>query len=339
MTPGHSPAATSPVGEAKRTFAPLLAVENLTTVFDTRAGAVRAVDGVDLAVGRGEVLAVVGESGCGKTVLALSVLGLIAPPGRIASGRAVFDGTDLLALSEGERRAVRGRRASMVFQEPMTSLNPVLTIGDQVSEPVRIHRRASRRDALDAAAAMLDRVGLAGSDRRLGAYPHELSGGQRQRVMIAMALILSPELLIADEPTTALDVTVQRQILDLMLGLTRDAGTAIALVTHNLGVVAETADNVAVMYSGRIVEYGAVADFLRAPAHPYSQGLLASLPRLRDRGQRLTPVPGTVPSLAALPGGCHFHPRCPRAFAPCDREIPPPFFLPDGRRVRCWLHG
>uniref|UniRef100_I2PY37 Oligopeptide/dipeptide ABC transporter, ATP-binding protein n=1 Tax=Desulfovibrio sp. U5L TaxID=596152 RepID=I2PY37_9BACT len=339
MMPDDGHGAAMPAGAGQRADAPLLAVEGLTTVFDTPRGPLTAVDGVDLAIGRGEVLAVVGESGCGKTVLALSVLGLVSPPGRIVSGRAVFGGQDLLALPEGRRRTIRGSRASMIFQEPMTSLNPVLSIGDQVSEPVRVHRRASRREALTAAGAMLDRVGLSGAGRRLRAYPHELSGGQRQRVMIAMALILSPELLIADEPTTALDVTVQRQILDLMLGLARDTGTAIALVTHNLGVVAETAENVAVMYSGRLVEYGAVADFLGEPAHPYGQGLLASLPRLSDRGRRLTPIPGTVPSLADLPTGCHFHPRCPRAFAPCARDIPPLFDLPDGRRVRCWLYG
>jgi len=316
----------------------LLSVENLTTVFDSPGGPLTAVDGVDLAIGRGEVMAVVGESGCGKTVLSLSVLGLVPPPGRVTTGKAVFDGRDILALPERERRAIRGSRASMIFQEPMTSLNPVLTIGDQVSEPVRIHRKASRREAKDAAAAMLVRVGLPDVSKRLSAYPHELSGGQRQRVMIAMALILSPELLIADEPTTALDVTVQRQILDLMLGLTRDSGTAIALITHNLGVVAQTADAVAVMYSGRVVEYAGVRAFFDGPAHPYSQGLLASLPRLSDRG-RLTPIAGTVPSLSALPTGCHFHPRCPRAFAPCAHEAPPFFTLDNGRRARCWLYG
>jgi oligopeptide/dipeptide ABC transporter ATP-binding protein len=317
----------------------LLTVENLTTVFDTAAGTVAAVDSVDLAVNRGEVLAIVGESGCGKTVLSLSVLGLLVPPGRVASGRAVFDGQDLLALPQRKLRTIRGRRASMIFQEPMTSLNPVLTIGDQVAEPVRVHKGLSRREALGVAEAMLDRVGLPEPGRQLAAYPHELSGGQRQRVMIAMALVLSPELLIADEPTTALDVTVQKQILDLMLGLTRDAGTAIALVTHNLGVVAQTADNVAVMYSGRLVEYASVAEFFKAPAHPYSQGLLASLPRLEDRGRRLSPIAGAVPSLYRLPSGCHFHPRCPRAFAPCSGETPPLFTLPGGRRARCWLYG
>lgn len=317
----------------------LLQVEGLTTVFDGPTGPATAVDGVDLAVDRGGVLAVVGESGCGKTVLSLSMLGLVTPPGRVTAGRAKLSGTDILALPEGERRAVRGRRASMIFQEPMTALNPVLTIGDQVAEPLRIHAGASRREALAAAEAMLARVGLPEPRRRLIGYPHELSGGQRQRVMIAMALMLSPELLIADEPTTALDVTVQGQILELMLTLAREAGTAILLVTHNLGVVAQTADAVAVMYSGRVVENAPVAAFFEGPAHPYSQGLLASLPRVGDPGRRLSPIPGTVPSLSALPTGCHFHPRCPRVFEPCSRQIPPLFDLPGGRQARCWLHA
>ncbi len=317
----------------------LLTVTGLTTVFDTTAGAAVAVDDVSLSMRRGETLAVVGESGCGKTVLSLSMLGLITPPGRVAAGRVVFDGLDLTALSEKELRAIRGRRASMIFQEPMTSLNPVLQIGDQVSEAVRVHKRATRREALAEAEAMLAQVGLPEPGRQLAAYPHELSGGQRQRVMIAMALILSPELLIADEPTTALDVTVQKQILDLMLGLTRARDTAIALITHNLGVVAETSDNVAVMYSGRLVEYSGVAGLFAEPLHPYTQGLLGSLPRLDAPGRRLTPIAGTVPSLLALPSGCHFHPRCPRAFSPCAKEIPPLFSRPGGRLTRCWLYA
>ncbi len=316
----------------------LLAIEHLRAVFDTAAGPAVAVDDVCLTVDRGQTLALVGESGCGKTVLALSCLGLLSPPGRVATGRAIFDGRDLLALPERERRTIRGRRAAMIFQEPMTALNPVLTIGDQVSEPARVHKHLSRRQALEAAAAMLAQVGLPDPTRRLASYPHELSGGQRQRVMIAMALMLSPQLLIADEPTTALDVTVQRQILDLMLDLARARGTAIVLVTHNLGVVAETADAVAVMYSGRLVEWAPVAQLFRDPLHPYTRGLLGSLPRLDDPTAALTPIPGTVPSLLALPPGCHFHPRCPAAFAPCARDIPPLVKRPDGRRVRCWLH-
>ncbi|MYL83775.1 ATP-binding cassette domain-containing protein [Desulfovibrio aerotolerans] len=317
----------------------LLEVTGLTTVFDGPGGPVTAVDGVNLSVDRGGVLAVVGESGCGKTVLSLSMLGLVAPPGRVTAGRVVLSGTDILALPESGRRAIRGRRATMIFQEPMTALNPVLTIGEQVAEPLRVHAGASRREALDAAEAMLARVGLPEPRRRMLGYPHELSGGQRQRVMIAMALMLSPELLIADEPTTALDVTVQGQILELMLDLAREAGTAILLVTHNLGVVAQTADAVVVMYSGRVVENAPVAAFFAGPAHPYSQGLLASLPQVGDLGRRLTPIPGTVPSLSALPTGCHFHPRCPRAFEPCSRQTPPLFDLPGGRQARCWLHA
>ena len=317
----------------------LLEVLGLTTVFDGPGGPVTAVDGVSLSVDRGGVLAVVGESGCGKTVLSLSMLGLVAPPGRVTAGRVVLSGTDILALPESGRRAIRGRRATMIFQEPMTALNPVLTIGEQVAEPLRVHAGASRREALNAAEGMLARVGLPEPRRRMLGYPHELSGGQRQRVMIAMALMLSPELLIADEPTTALDVTVQGQILELMLDLAREAGTAILLVTHNLGVVAQTADAVVVMYSGRVVENAPVAAFFAGPAHPYSQGLLASLPQVGDLGRRLTPIPGTVPSLSALPTGCHFHPRCPRAFEPCSRQTPPLFDLPGGRQARCWLHA
>ncbi len=317
----------------------LLRVEGLTTVFATPTGPLTAVDGVDLTVSRGEVVAVVGESGCGKTMLALSILGLVPPPGRIVAGRAELGGVDVLALPESQRRQVRGKRAAMIFQEPMTALNPVLTIGEQVAEPLRVHAGASRRESLAAAEAMLARVGLPDPGRQLGSYPHELSGGQRQRVMIAMALMLRPELLIADEPTTALDVTVQGQILALMLDLARDAGTAILFVTHNLGVVAQTADRVAVMYAGRLVEEAAVDAFFQGPAHPYSRGLLASLPRLDAPGRRLTPVPGMVPSLAALPTGCHFHPRCGEAFAPCADNAPPLFELPGGRQARCWLHG
>ncbi|KHK01843.1 ABC transporter ATP-binding protein [Desulfovibrio sp. TomC] len=317
----------------------LLEVTGLTTVFDGPSGPAMAVDDVDLTLDRGGVLAVVGESGCGKTVLSLSMLGLVSPPGRVTAGRALLGGVDILALPESERRTIRGRRASMIFQEPMTALNPVLTIGDQVSEPLRVHAGASRREALDAAEAMLARVGLPEPRRRLAGYPHELSGGQRQRVMIAMALMLSPELLIADEPTTALDVTVQGQILELMLDLARDAGTAILLVTHNLGVVAQTADDVAVMYAGRVVERAPVAAFFKGPAHPYSQGLLASLPRVDAPGRRLSPIPGTVPGLSDLPAGCHFHPRCPHTFEPCSRQTPPLFALPGGRQARCWLHA
>ncbi len=326
-----------PPGEAGP--GPLLSVEGLTTVFELPSGRLTAVDGVDLAVAGGDIVAVVGESGCGKTMLSLSVLGLVPPPGRVASGRAVFAGRDLLALSERERRAARGAKVSMIFQEPMTALNPVLPVGEQVAEPVRVHRRASKREALAAAEAMLAKVGLPDPARVLSRYPHELSGGQRQRVMIAMALILSPQLLIADEPTTALDVTVQRQILDLVEGLSRDAGTAVVLVTHNLGVVAQVADAVAVMYAGRLVEDAPVALFFDGPAHPYGQGLLASLPRLADRGRRLAAIPGMVPNLSRLPSGCHFHPRCPRAFGPCAGEVPPLFSLAGGRRVRCWLYA
>jgi oligopeptide/dipeptide ABC transporter ATP-binding protein len=316
----------------------LLSASDVRTAFHTAEGTAVAVDGVSLSVARGETLAVVGESGCGKTVLGLSILGLVQPPGRVDAGKIVFDGTDLLALSPDELRRVRGNRISMIFQEPMTSLNPVLRVGEQIAEAIRLHRKKSRSEALDEAGRMLSLVGIADPARRLAGYPHELSGGMRQRVMIAMALSLSPDLLIADEPTTALDVTIQKQILDLMLGLAAAKGTAILLITHNLGVVAETCDNAAVMYSGQVAEYADVPSLFAAPLHPYTAGLIRSLPRPGDR-TRLSPIPGTVPSLTRLPGGCRFHPRCPEVFAPC-RTTPPPFFrLESGRLVRCWLHA
>jgi len=316
----------------------LLSVHDVRTVFYAAEGAAVAVDGVSLSIARGETLAVVGESGCGKTVLGLSILGLAPPPGKVASGRIVFDGADLLTLSQDELRRVRGNRISMIFQEPMTSLNPVLRVGEQIAEAIRLHRNKSRREALDEAGRMLELVGVSDTARRLAGYPHELSGGQRQRVMIAMALSLSPDLLIADEPTTALDVTIQKQILDLMLGLATAKGTAILLITHNLGVVAETCDTAAVMYSGQVVEYADVASLFANPLHPYTAGLIRSLPRPGDR-TRLSPIPGTVPSLTRLPAGCRFHPRCPHVFDACRVTPPPMFRMASGRTVRCWLHA
>ncbi len=314
----------------------LLSVNNLRTAFHTAEGQAVAVDGVSLALARGETLAVVGESGCGKTVLGLSILGLVTPPGRIDSGRVIFDGQDLLGLSPDRMRAVRGNRISMIFQEPMTSLNPVLRVGEQIAEAIRLHRGKSRRQALEAAREMLSLVGIADAAGRLSSYPHELSGGMRQRVMIAMALCLSPDLLIADEPTTALDVTIQKQILDLMLDLAAAKGTAIALITHNLGVVAETCDNAAVMYSGQVAEYADVPSLFEKPLHPYTAGLIRSLPRPGVR-KRLEPIPGTVPSLTRLPAGCRFHPRCPEAFDRCRAQAPPFFRMASGRGARCWL--
>jgi peptide/nickel transport system ATP-binding protein len=308
--------------------APLLEIEDLKTQFFTRDGLVRAVDGVSYAVNSGETLAVVGESGCGKSVTALSVLRLIpSPPGRIVAGRIRFAGRDLLALSEAEMRDIRGNEISMVFQEPMTSLNPVLTIGRQIGETLRLHQGLDARAALDRAVEMLRLVRIPEPERRVAQYPHQLSGGMRQRVMIAMALACNPRLLIADEPTTALDVTIQAQILDLMRELKAKIGAAIVLITHDLGVVAEMAQRVVVMYAGRKVEEAPVEALFRRPLHPYTRGLMASVPRLGAAArsgvrQRLSEIPGLVPSLREEIRGCAFAPRCPFATERCRREAP-----------------
>jgi peptide/nickel transport system ATP-binding protein len=304
----------------------LLEVENLQTHFRTSDGIVRAVDGISFAVGRGETVAIVGESGSGKSVTANSILRLIPqPPGKIA-GRIVFDGEDLLALSERAMRNIRGNRISMVFQEPMTSLNPVLTVGRQIAEPLCLHQRLGRRAVAERAVEMLKLVGIAEPHRRVGEYPHQLSGGMRQRVMIAIALACNPRLLIADEPTTALDVTIQAQILDLMADLKRRVGAAIIIITHDLGVVAEIAERVIVMYAGRKVEEARVADLFRAPRHPYTRGLLAAVPRLgaslSGAAARLAEIPGTVPSLKARIPGCVFAGRCAQAHDVCRHVAP-----------------
>ncbi|MGE4503908.1 MAG: ABC transporter ATP-binding protein [Desulfovibrionaceae bacterium] len=315
---------------------PLLDIRDLTTAFATSRGVARAVDSVNLSAWQGETLAVVGESGCGKTVLALSVMGLVpSPPGRVLGGRALFDGRDLLALTEREWRTVRGNDVAMIFQEPMTSLNPVFQVGEQIAEAVRLHKRASRAEAMERAEGMLALVGIPAPRERLASYPHELSGGMRQRVMIAMALSCGPRLLLADEPTTALDVTIQAQILDLLVELRESTGTAGVLITHDLGVVARMCSRTAVMYAGQVVERAGVRELFREPLHPYSAGLIASLPRPGSR-QPLTPIPGTVPSIFDLPRGCRFRPRCARAFERCAE--PPPLFLHGERAVRCWLH-
>jgi peptide/nickel transport system ATP-binding protein len=304
----------------------LLEVENLQTHFRTPDGIVRAVDGVSFAVGRGETVAIVGESGSGKSVTANSILRLIPqPPGRIA-GRVRFEGEDLLALPERAMRAIRGNRISMVFQEPMTSLNPVLTVGRQIAEPLRLHQRLGRRAVAERAVEMLTLVGIAEPHRRAAEYPHQLSGGMRQRVMIAIALACNPQLLIADEPTTALDVTIQAQILDLMADLKRRVGAAIIIITHDLGIVAEIAERVIVMYAGRKVEEASVADLFRTPRHPYTQGLLAAVPRLGSSldgpEARLAEIPGTVPSLRERIPGCVFASRCAMARDVC-RDVAP----------------
>ncbi len=308
---------------------PLLAIDELKTHFFTRDGVVRAVDGVSLAVGAGETLAVVGESGCGKSVTALSILRLVPhPPGRIVGGAVRFAGRDLLGLSEAEMRDIRGNEISMIFQEPMTSLNPVLTVAHQIGETLRLHQGLGARAAEARAVDMLRLVRIPEPERRARQYPHELSGGMRQRVMIAMSLACNPKLLIADEPTTALDVTIQAQILDLMRELKARIGAAIILITHDLGVVAEMAERVVVMYAGRKVEEAGVRELFRRPRHPYTAGLLASVPRLgatlgRKEAPRLAEIPGVVPSLREAIVGCAFAPRCGFATERCRREAPP----------------
>ncbi|HET9578365.1 MAG TPA: ABC transporter ATP-binding protein [Usitatibacter sp.] len=315
----------------------LLDVQDLRTHFFTRDGVVRAVDGVSFSVEKGETLAIVGESGCGKSVTSLSILRLIAsPPGRTVGGRVMFEGRDLLALPMPEMRGIRGDAISMIFQEPMTSLNPVLTIGRQISEVLTLHRGLSREDAGRRAIEMLRLVHIPEAERRIGQYPHELSGGMRQRVMIAMALACEPRLLIADEPTTALDVTIQAQILDLMRELKSRTGAAIVLITHDLGVVAEMAQRVVVMYAGRKVEEAPVAELFARPRHPYTRGLLDSMPKLGLRGRRLTEIPGTVPSLMEPIPGCTFAPRCPFATQQCREEYPPLEEKSPGHTAACW---
>jgi oligopeptide/dipeptide ABC transporter ATP-binding protein len=324
----------------------ILEIDNLQTHFFTAAGVVRAVDGVSYSVKSGETLGVVGESGCGKSVTALSVLRLVAnPPGRIVGGAIRFEGTNLLDLTEGEMEAIRGNDISMIFQEPMTSLNPLLTIGRQIGEAMVLHRGLSWREALDEAAEMLRRVHIPEPERRVHAYPHQLSGGMRQRAMIAMALSCNPKLLIADEPTTALDVTIQAQILDLMRELQQTTGTAIVLITHDMGVVAENADRVVVMYAGHKVEEASADDLFDSPLHPYTKGLLGSVPNLevaahlKARRARLNEIKGIVPSLANLPQGCAFAPRCRFATEECRAVSPPLEQHRPGHWVACWHAG
>jgi oligopeptide/dipeptide ABC transporter ATP-binding protein len=316
---------------------PLLRLENLRTWFHTDDAVVRAVDGVSYDVDAGETLAVVGESGSGKSVTALSILRLIPqPPGRIEGGRVLFKGRDLLTVSEAEMRRIRGAEISMIFQEPMTSLNPVFTCGEQIIEAVMLHDRVDRRTARRRAIEMLELVGIPSPEQRVDEYPHQLSGGMRQRVMIAMALACRPSVLIADEPTTALDVTIQAQILDLLRRLQRELGMAIILITHDLGVVAEMAHRVAVMYAGQVVEYADVRSLFKRPLHPYTAGLLASLPRLGVERDSLPVIPGSVPNPAHFPRGCRFHPRCPVMVAPLCLDHPDLMQIEPGRYSRCW---
>jgi len=318
--------------------APILSDRDLRTYFHTGAGVARSVDGVSFDVMPGETLGLVGESGCGKSVTALSVLRLVRPPGRIEPGsRIEFEGRDLLALSERELREVRGDRVAMIFQEPMTALNPVFSVGEQIAEVVRVHGKGGRREANERAVEMLAQVGIPDPAKRAKQYPHELSGGMRQRVMIAMALVLSPAVVLADEPTTALDVTIQAQILELLADLQQRLGTAIVLITHDLGVIAEIARRVVVMYAGEVVEEATVATLFETPHHPYTEGLMAAMPQLGGGVDRLNVIPGTVPPPTAWPTGCRFHDRCPYAWERCLNEHPPLYALGDGHVSRCHL--
>ena len=316
----------------------LLRIEDLSTFFYTSRGVVKAVDDLDLELGKGETLGLVGESGCGKSVTALSIMHLIQePPGKIMSGRILFDGRDLVRLNKEEMRHIRGNRISMIFQEPMTSLNPAFQVGDQIAEVLQIHENLPRRTAWNQAVELLSKVGIPDPEQRVREYPCQMSGGMRQRVMIAMALACNPDMIIADEPTTALDVTIQAQILDLMNDLKSDFNTSILLITHDLGVVAEMSQWIAVMYAGKIVEYTDVVELFRHPEHPYTIGLMASIPNIEapvPEDRVLQTIPGVVPSLLDLPPGCTFHPRCPKADDKCAAVAPQPVVKSD-QLVEC----
>ena len=320
----------------------LLEVKNLSTHFDTEHGAIKAVDRVDLAIDEGDTLGVVGESGCGKTVLALSIMRLIpSPPGKISSGRVLFNGVDLLKLDIEEMRKIRGKDISMVFQEPMTSLNPVLRVGDQITEIIRLHMGLGRKEAINRAMETLSLVGMPSPEKIVRDYPHQLSGGMRQRVMIAMAICCGPRLMLADEPTTALDVTIQAQILELIGRLKKDTGASVMLITHDLGVIAEAAQHVAVIYTGQVVEYASVESLFAGPLHPYTVGLMESIPKIdaaHGRDEYLKVIPGTVPSLYNLPQGCSFQDRCPHTMQICREEEPQLWEHLPAHKVHCWLY-
>ncbi|MGI8639200.1 MAG: ABC transporter ATP-binding protein [Pyrinomonadaceae bacterium] len=320
----------------------LLEVKNLETHFPTRAGIVKAVNDVSFYIDEGELLGLVGESGCGKSITALSVMKLIAPPGKIVGGSVKFKGEELTTASDQRMREIRGNDIAMIFQDPMTSLNPVYTVGEQIAEALRLHRNLNKKDALEAAIESMKEVAMPAPERRVKDYPHQLSGGMRQRVMIAMALACNPELLIADEPTTALDVTIQAQILELLDELRTTRKLAVLLITHDLGVVAEVADRVAVMYTGKIVEESGVNEIFEKPKHPYTQGLLHSVPKLRGVGEaketRLSTIEGTVPSPTNLPDGCHFAPRCEFRMEICTHGEIPLYQLENNIKVRCVLY-
>lgn len=315
----------------------LLEIKNLKTYFYSSKREIKAVDGLDLTIHRGETLALVGESGSGKSITSLSIMGLIpTPPGKIVSGQVVFEGRDLIRLSEKDMQKIRGNRLAMIFQEPMTSLNPVFTIGYQLTEPLRIHQNMNKTDAEKRAHALLELVGIGRADQILKSYPHQLSGGMRQRVMIAMAMANDPALLIADEPTTALDVTIQAQILTLMKELKAKRQTSILLITHDLGVVAEMADRVAVMYAGQVVEEAPLLELFDNPRHPYTRGLMAAIPRLDDEKDQLEAIPGIVPPAYAYPKGCRFAPRCPLKTDRCTQEMPELMKVHQSHKARCF---
>ena len=316
----------------------LLEVNDLTVEFPTRKGVLRALDRVSFSIGSGEILGVVGESGAGKSLTGAAIVGLLERPGRVAGGSIAFEGSRIDNLAPEPLRRIRGRRIGTIFQDPLTTLNPLYTIGRQLTETMQTHARLTDTEARRKAIGWLDRVGIPAAAQRIDAYPHEFSGGQRQRVVIALALCAEPALVIADEPTTALDVSIQAQIITLLKDLTRDHGTSVMLVTHDMGVIAETADRVAVMYAGRVVEIGPVADVIRRPAHPYTDGLMASIPSLEHRVNRLRQIDGAMPRLDAVPTGCRYHPRCPRVFDRCALEQPE-LMAAGATRAACWLHA
>lgn len=315
----------------------LLDVQDLTVEFPTRRGTLRALDGVSLSIQPGEVLGVVGESGAGKSLTGAAIIGLLEPPGRVAGGAVLLDGTRIDQLNDDQMRRIRGKRIGAIFQDPLTTLNPLYTVGRQLVETMQSHLGLGDAEARKRAIGWLEMVGIPAAARRIDAYPHEFSGGMRQRVVIALALCAEPQLVIADEPTTALDVSIQAQIIALLKRLTRDHGTAVMLVTHDMGVIAETADRVAVMYAGRVIEIGPVRDVVKHPAHPYTEGLMGSIPSLEHRVERLRQIDGAMPRLTAIPKGCPYNPRCPKVFGRCLEERPP--LLDAGATwAACWLH-
>ena len=315
----------------------LLTVDGLSVQFNTKKGINTAVDGISFSVGKGEILGIVGESGCGKSVTSLSILRLLGTNARISQGSVKLEGRELLSLSEDEMCKIRGNEIAMIFQDPMTALNPTLTIGDQLIEPLVIHQGFNKKDARKEAVEVLKKVGISAPEKRLKEYPHQLSGGIRQRVMIAMAVSCAPKLLIADEPTTALDVTIQAQILELMLDLRQKMDTAVILITHDMGVVAETADNILVLYAGKVVEYGSVKEIFNTPKHPYTKGLLSSIPPLEEDVEELNTIEGTVPGPGQMPAGCRFSPRCPYADERCKKEQPG-IYEAGGAKVSCFRY-